>query len=190
MYASAVVAGKKCRRNLMISKESTLMKPIFIVVPIAAVLLSACTTVPTSPSMLALPGSTKTFEQFRSDDAMCRDYAYRSNPTDDVDRGVRSAAIGTLIGAAAGGAIGGQHGAAIGAGGGLIVGSAVGSDQADRSNYGMQRRYDNAYIQCMYAQGHKVPVTSSGFTSTPYRPSYQTPPPPNSPPPPNMRPPY
>lgn len=167
----------------------------FFLLPMAAVLLTACTTVPTSPSMLALPGSTKTFEQFRSDDAMCRDYAYRSNPKDDVDRGVRSAALGTLIGAAAGGAIGGHQGAAIGAGGGLLVGSAVGADQADQSNYGMQKRYDNAYIQCMYGQGHKVPVSSSlyspGVSSAPYRARHPTPPPPpNTPPPPDLRPPY
>jgi hypothetical protein len=31
--------------------------------------------------------------------------------------------------------------------------------------YGSQRQYDNAYIQCMYAQGHKVPVPAGSARS-------------------------
>ena len=40
--------------------------------------LAACTTLPTGPSVLVLPGSTKTFEQFRIDDAECRQFAHLS----------------------------------------------------------------------------------------------------------------
>ncbi|HTH44456.1 MAG TPA: hypothetical protein VL528_05200, partial [Oxalicibacterium sp.] len=37
--------------------------------------LSACTTMPTGPSVLVLPGSGKSFDQFRADDMDCRQYA-------------------------------------------------------------------------------------------------------------------
>jgi hypothetical protein len=35
----------------------------------------------------------------------------------------------------------------------------------DASSYDVQRRYDFAYVQCMYSKGHKVPV-SGGYTGT------------------------
>ena len=41
----------------------------------ALLAVTGCTTVPTQPSVLALPGSDKTFEQFNSDDTACRGYA-------------------------------------------------------------------------------------------------------------------
>jgi len=65
--------------------------------------------------------------------------------------------LGTVVGAAAGAALGGRSGAAAGAGGGLLIGSAAGAGAGETSAYGLQRRYDYAYIQCMYAKGHKVP---------------------------------
>jgi len=37
---------------------------------------------------------------------------------------------------------------------------------ADAASYDVQRRYDAAYVQCMYSKGHKVPV-SGGYTATP-----------------------
>jgi hypothetical protein len=37
-----------------------------------ASLLTACTSMPTGPSMMALPGSTKSFDKFRIDDNQCR----------------------------------------------------------------------------------------------------------------------
>jgi len=41
----------------------------------AAVLTSACASTPTGPSVMVLPGSSKTFEQFQADDARCRQAA-------------------------------------------------------------------------------------------------------------------
>src|SRR5574341_2497367 len=109
----------------------------------------------------AMPGSGSSFEQFRFDDADCRQFAYSQagGTTADqaaVDSGVRSAAVGTIIGAAAGAAIDGGHGAAVGAGTGLAIGALAGSGAASASSYELQRRYDSAYVQCMYAKGHKV----------------------------------
>ena len=62
-------------------------------------------------------------------------------------------------------------------------------DAAQSSAYGSQRQYDNAYIQCMYAKGHQVPVPQGQFRSgryssgAPATGSYAPPPPPDAPPP-------
>lgn len=40
-----------------------------------ALLLTACATVPTGPSVMALPGNGKHFEQFQADDTTCRQWA-------------------------------------------------------------------------------------------------------------------
>ena len=74
---------------------------------------------------MVLPGSGKSFEQFRTDDYQCRQFAIQqaggATPNQaSAASGVASAAVGTGLGAAAGAAIGGGPGAAIGAGGGLL----------------------------------------------------------------------
>jgi hypothetical protein len=151
-----------------------------------ALLVGGCATYPTGPSTLALPGTGKTFEQFRLDDSECQHYASRQIGGSTAEKAaeesaVRSAAIGTAVGAVAGVAIGGHNGAAIGAGTGLLFGSAAGTDASQRSAYGSQRRYDNAYIQCMYGRGHRVPVPAEMARSmqqqqTPVAPAYSPPP--------------
>ena len=157
--------------------------------------LAACASVPTGPSVMVLPGSTKTFDQFRVDDIGCRQYAQQqigggSANQSAADAGTKSAVVGTVVGAVAGAAIGGRDGAAIGAGSGLIVGAAAGTDSARASAYGTQRQYDHAYIQCMYARGNRVPVQAGLTESAPARPTaqppaaYYPPPPPSAPPPP------
>lgn len=155
-------------------------------------LIGACAVTPDGPSVMALPGTGKSFEQFQIDDAACRNYAQAqvggtTASQAATDAAVRSAAVGTAIGAVAGAAIGGRDGAGVGAGTGLLFGSAAGSNAAYGSSGALQRRYDNAYIQCMYAKGEKVPVSrsymqdrSSGRTA----PAYPPPPPGNPPPPP------
>lgn len=156
-----------------------------------AVLLAAagCATVPSGPSMLALPGTGKSFDQFRADDFECRQYASGqvggTTPNQAaVDSGVKSAAIGTAVGAAAGAAFDGGRGAATGAGAGLLVGALAGTATGSESGYIAQQRYDNGYIQCMYAKGHKVPVSGGFMSSTPAAASAPPPPPPGSYPPP------
>ena len=130
----------------------------------ALLLLAACATFPTGPSVMSLPGTGRSFDQFRADDADCRQFAAGQtggpSPNESaVDSGLRSAAVGTAVGAVAGAAMGGQQGAAVGAGTGLIVGSVAGAGASQSSAYTVQRRYDNAYVQCMYAKGHRVPVS-------------------------------
>lgn len=155
--------------------------------PLLAVMLAyGCTTIPSGPSVLVLPGTGKNFDQFRLDDALCRQYAYDQvagvTPAQAAtDSGAASAVLGTALGAAAGAAIGGGRGAAVGAGTGLLAGSLAGTGAAGVSAYATQQRYDNGYIQCMYAQGHRVPVSDQfvvGHGQTLYPPP--PPPPPYS----------
>lgn len=154
---------------------------------LSVLLLAACASVPNGPSAMALPGTGKDFEQFRYDDASCRQFAHEqiggttANQASN-DSFARSAAVGTALGAAVGAAAGGGRGAGVGAATGLLVGSMIGVNEADVSAYGAQHRYDNAYIQCMYAKGHRVPV--SGRSVTQRRPAYAPPPPAAYPPPP------
>ncbi|MGP1676998.1 MAG: YMGG-like glycine zipper-containing protein [Burkholderiales bacterium] len=164
--------------------------------PLAAlVMLGACTTIPTGPSVMVMPGTGKNFDQFRADDAVCRQFALgqiggATANESAVESGVKSAAVGAAVGALAGAAMGGHEGAGIGAGVGLLAGSAAGAGAGQASGYGSQRRYDNAYIQCMYAKGERVPVSSQmAPTRAVYPPpapgnAYAPPPPPPGYPPP------
>ncbi|MGZ5011096.1 MAG: hypothetical protein ACXV74_09080 [Methylobacter sp.] len=43
---------------------------------ISVFLLSACSTMPSGPSVLILPGTGKNFDQFHNDDLMCRQFAH------------------------------------------------------------------------------------------------------------------
>lgn len=154
-------------------------------------LLAGCASVPTGPSVMALPGSGKSFEQFRNDDASCRQYAqYQMGggaKQAAVDAGLGSAAVGTLVGAVAGAAIGGHEGAGAGAGTGLLVGSMAGAGAAQDATYASQRNYDHAYIQCMYAKGNQVPVAGAMTGSRIQAPTGASyPPPPGYAPPPRQ----
>jgi hypothetical protein len=151
-----------------------------VVASLAGIALAGCVTYPSGPSLMALPGSQMSFDQFRADDFACRDYASHSIGGTDaqqaaVNSQVGSAVLGTAIGALAGAAIDGRSGAGVGAGAGLLFGSAAGAGAADVSGRSLQHRYDIAYTQCMYAKGHKVPVAGR-FTSAPA--TTGTPPPP------------
>ena len=141
----------------------------------ALLIVAGCASLPNEPGVMVLPGTGRTFDQFRADEADCRDYAYRQIGGKSREEAANAAAlgnaaIGTAIGAVAGAAIGGRSGAGAGAGAGLIVGSASGADAARGSIYGSQRRYDHAYVQCMYARGHRVPVNMGGYAAIPAQP--------------------
>ena len=144
------------------------MKPTVIPLLALALFAAGCTTIPTGPSRMALPGSGKDFDSFRAEDASCRQYALQvsgTTPTDTQENSaVKSAVVGTAIGAMAGAAIGGSsRSAGSGAGVGLLMGAMAGAAAGDQSGYMVQRRYDNGYVQCMYAKGHRVPV-AGGMT--------------------------
>ena len=172
----------------------TLMIRSCVVALGAVALLAGCvTTPPTSPSVTVLPGTAKNFDEFRGDDGECRQYAYYQSggPTGEealTNSAVGSAAVGTVVGAAAGALIGGgRSGAAVGAGTGLLVGSSYGASASGATWYELQRRYDIAYVQCMYAKGHQVPGSYSGGRRQSSNYSSPPPPPPGTPPPPPPR---
>jgi hypothetical protein len=162
----------------------------FVAVPVAAaVLVAGCATVPSGPSVTVLPGRGAGFEQFQGDDASCRQWAAQQTGATPSQASAQStvtgAAVGTLIGAAAGAAIGAAAGnpgmgAAAGAGAGLLGGTAVGASNAGPAYSTLQRRYDSAYMQCMYAKGHQIPVRGA---PQPYASQSAAPPPPPPPPP-------
>jgi Glycine-zipper domain len=177
--------------------DEVLTRNLSLAIVCSVALLAGCATVPTAPRVTALPGSNKTFEQFQADNGACQFYAQQTvgGSTQAVnDAAASSAVAGTLIGALAGAAIGGAAsghagtGAAIGAGTGLLVGSANGANAAGWSSYGLQRNYDSAYLQCMYAKGNQVPVPA-GYRARAYPAYPPSPPPPYPPPPPGYPPP-
>lgn len=169
-------------------------------IALAALLAAGCATVPTGPSTAAMPGTHKGWDQFQADDSSCRGFAANRAgvPNESAAAaGVGSAAVGTILGAAVGGLIGGSEGAAVGAGMGLFTGGIVGANNAQIAGSETQRRYDQFYFQCMYAQGNRVPAPA-GFVQASARSNLATAlpparggaaprdaaiPPPNTPPP-------
>ncbi len=159
-------------------------------------LLSACAHYPTGPSVMVLPGSSKSFGQFQSDDATCRSWAMHGSGSTArqaaTENAVDSAVVGTVVGAAAGAVIGAAAGdpgagAAIGAASGLLLGAASGADRAEWAGGTHQRRYDNAYLQCMYANGNQIPLPRGafgGYVPAPRGAPTPVPPPPAGAPPP------
>ncbi len=103
---------------------------IWLVPVVIALALAGCARIPPGPSVLVLPGTGKTLEQFQADNGACQQWA------------------GTQT----------TPGAAVTYG-----------------DWYVQRQYDIAYQQCMYARGHQVPFAPPvppGPTAAP------TPPPP------------
>lgn len=138
------------------------------VIGLLLVFLTACASLPNSPSVMVLPGTGQSFEQFRNDEVICRQYA--SFEVGGVSSPNPEATTNTLTGAA--------------------VGTAVGANTGRYPSYAAQQYYDTAYIQCMYAKGHQVPVSGEfSGSSTQTSPVSQTliPPPPTGTPPPPPR---
>lgn len=157
--------------------------------------LAGCASIPQGPTLAVLPSANKPYEIFRADDASCRALA-GSTVSAEVERSNNQAAgsallvlaLATAAGAAIGASNGGGYhhggygggsgagsGAAVGAGLGALGGAAVGASASEESQDGIQRRYDIAYAQCMYARGNQVP----GFRQAdgPILPPPNTPPP-------------
>jgi uncharacterized protein YcfJ len=148
--------------------------------------LAGCAELPLGPSVAVMPAPGKPFDLFRTEEALCRSYAEQQvgiSPQQATQNSTATGAVaGTALGAAAGGAIGAAFGnpgpgAAVGAGTGLLTGSAVGANAGYGASWTIQRRYDIAYEQCMYAKGNQIPGFPAAYTLAPPLPS-----PPSTPP--------
>jgi hypothetical protein len=158
----------------------------FLLLPIA--ILAGCASPPPGPHVAVMPAPGKPFEVFAAEEQYCRSYAQQSiggaNAADaGNERAIGAAAVGTVIGAAAGSAMSGRHNqTGTGAGMGLIFGSAVGAGQGAAATQDLQRRYDIAYQQCMYAKGNQVPGTTYRQAPAVVMPPQYAPPPSYAPP--------
>ncbi len=168
---------------------------VFLLI-LAAIGLYGCATIPKGPSVMVLPGPGKTFDQFQGDDMVCRQYASNrigASPQEVAQQNTAAGAVGgAVIGGAAGALIGGASGnagagAAVGAGTGLLFGTAMGAESGQAYAASAQRRYDIAYMQCMYAKGNNIPGvvrrTRRRYPPPPPPSSYPPPPPSSYPPP-------
>lgn len=150
-----------------------------VLASVLILMLAGCVTAPGGPRAAVMPAPGKPFEVFVDEDRLCRQWADQSlggNAADAANRALlSSAAVGTAIGAAAGAAAGGHDGAGSGAAVGMVMGTVAGSGQSANTSYDLQRRYDVAYQQCMYAKGNQV----QGYRSAaPAVPASAPPPPP------------
>ncbi len=116
--------------------------------------------VPQGPSVVIAPESGKPPDLFAAEQDYCRSEASASvEPAESEGSVMRSAVVGTLLGAVAGSALSGRHhdNTAIGAVAGLVMGAAAGSNEQSVEEANAQRRFDAAYTQCMFAKGNGTP---------------------------------
>jgi len=138
--------------------------------------VSACADMPTGPTVAVMPAPGKPFEVFQQDDAYCKQYASQqiAGAPGGGEQVATSIAAGAVIGAVAGTLLGDNRNAAgAGAATGALFGTAAGGRSADRSSAALQRRYNVAFEQCMYAKGNQVP----GFSPSRFYPPPPPPPP-------------
>lgn len=127
--------------------------------PLVFVLLSGCATLPDGPSIRALPGTGKTFEEFRSADDACRQNSFERVQGLGADLGVtetdqKRAGGETAVHAAIGEPMRAEDTETE-----SRTGSATRPDTRDVSGRDLQHQYDSAYVKCMYLKGHRVPVS-------------------------------
>ena len=173
------------------------MRRPWLLPTIVGLSLTGCLQIPQGPNVMVLPGTGKDFRQFTIDDQLCRQWAAQQIGGGASHAASSSAAtgaaLGTVLGGATGAALGAAAGnpamgAAAGAGVGLFGGSMVGATDAATAHMIMQRRYDIAYAQCMYAEGNQIPVPRGSEPQSTWQPpttgTLDVPPPPRGVPPP------
>lgn len=128
-------------------------------------MLAGCAATPMGPMVQVMPGPGKSFDTFQADQASCKVYAenqVRGQAEAANQRAVGAGVLTTVVGAGLGAAVGSAYGnagggAAIGAASGAGTGAAIGAGSSSNEQMGIQQQYDNAFSQCMYAQGEQVP---------------------------------
>src|SRR5687767_14589522 len=68
----------------------SLPRRLVALVVLIPLLLSACATLPTGPSVMVLPGTGRPFEEFQIDDASCRQWAHQQTGATAGDAQARS----------------------------------------------------------------------------------------------------
>lgn len=142
----------------------------------AAVLLAGCAEEPIGPTIPVMPARGKSFAEFQQDEATCEQYAGAATEgaVDRAnDRQATNTLIGTALGAGLGAAVGDTRGAIIGGAAGAAIGASAGP--YPYAGYGIQRRYNIAYAQCMTSHGNRVARPRRYGPPPGY---YQPPPPP------------
>ena len=166
-----------------------MLKKITGIVLLPMLVLGGCTAVPpTQPTVVAMPGQGKSWNEFQADDAYCKSYAASQMPNGgqvaqaSQNNSTMTAAAGTLIGAGIGAALGSLAGnvgagAAVGAGAGLLGGAATAGNNTQATADSLQGRYDVAYAQCMVGHGESIqqPAAPTYYAPPAY---YAAPPPP------------
>jgi hypothetical protein len=139
---------------------------------VALALVMGCDTVPQAPTVTMLPGVHKSADEFRTDDADCRQYAVDQlgsavSAPRGLGSGLTSGLSGTAVCPATNRAVGDNRSATAGTAGTLIDGT----DSAQSAGSGLQERYNCAYVQCMYARGDRVPLLARERWPAPRSPS-------------------
>ena len=125
----------------------------------ALLVVGACASTPTGPTVRVMPPDGKPLGMFEDDDTVCRHHAAEQVAGQAEHANWMQVAVaggGTLLGAGLGAAIGGGQGAAIGAGAGALGGTAVSAIPSGKAQGTIQSQYDNSYAQCMYSRGNEV----------------------------------
>ncbi len=161
---------------------------LVVIAMLSLSLLGGCATAPLGPTVTVMPAPGKPFELFQKEKKECQDYAFKEMGGQDavdsanrsaVAKGIFGAVIGTAAGAVLGSAVGNAGtGAGIGAGAGILGGTGAGASSSANSTYQLQRLYDMAYIQCMYAKGNQVPGQAPAAQAAPTSFQHMPPPPP------------
>lgn len=115
-----------------------LFRPIRAVIVLGVpALLAACVQISAGPTVAAMPAPNKSFELFVQDDQLCRNWAASSSRGGHEPGDHRGAGTGAAIG--------------------TLAGAGFGSEPSAANAWSAQRRYDIAYLQCMYAKGNVIP---------------------------------
>lgn len=125
-------------------------------------LVAGCETMPQGPTVAAQPGADKNIAEFRTDDARCRQAARAELASASAPRVLSGTAV-----CPAASAVVDDRGSVAGDGIGTLI---DGTDSAKFAGYGMQRRYNCAYVQCMYGRGDKVPLLARERWTAPRSP--------------------
>jgi hypothetical protein len=139
--------------------------------------LVGCTGVAPGPVALVMPAQGRSLAHFQVDDEFCRAFALDRlggvSPEAAAITNLASSVIGAMgLFGLAGAVIDGSRGARIGAAVGAVTGGIGAGVAGLDARSPVQTRFDNAYVQCMFTRGHRVPIsaslaTGSGGTSSP-----------------------